>query len=58
MLSSFILIGGVLDLFKISRSEGYLHNRAIFDGDFYYASNFKEFANELKPHSFESTKYG
>ena len=44
--------------FKISRSEGYLHNRAIFDGDFYYASNFKEFANELKPHSFESTKYG
>jgi len=44
--------------FDIPQSRIYLHSRAIFDGDFYYSSNFKEFVNELKPHSFESTKYG
>ena len=44
--------------FDVPQSQIYLHNRAIFDGDFYYASNFKEFINELKPHSFESTEYG
>ena len=44
--------------FDIPQSQTYLHSRAIFDGDFYYASNFKEFINELKPHSFESTEYG
>ena len=44
--------------FDIPQSQTYLHSRAIFDGDFYYSSNFKEFVNELKPHSFEDTRYG
>ena len=44
--------------FQIPQSQTYLHSRAIFDGDFYYASNFKEFVNELKPYSFEDTQYG
>ena len=44
--------------FDISQSKNYLHSRAIFDGEFYYASNFQEFVNVLKPHSFESTRYG
>jgi len=44
--------------FKTSQSTIYLHNRAIFDGDFYYASNFQEFVNELKPNSFDNTEYG
>ena len=35
--------------FDIPQSQTYLHSRAIFDGDFYYASNFQEFVNELKP---------
>ena len=44
--------------FDIPQSQTYLHSRAIFEGDFYYSSNFKEFVNELKPYSFEDTQYG
>ena len=44
--------------FDIHQSKNYLHSRAIFDGEFYYTPNFQEFVNELKPHSFENTKYG
>ena len=44
--------------FDISHSRIYLHNRAIFDGEFYYTPNFQEFVNELKPNSFDNTKYG
>jgi len=46
------------DAFKLNKSAMYLHGRAIFDGDFYYAKNFKEFVNTLIPGFFESTKYG
>tara|TARA_B100001142_G_C14336901_1_gene656268 strand:- start:707 stop:1699 length:993 start_codon:yes stop_codon:yes gene_type:complete len=39
-------------------SKRYLQDRAIFSGEFYYAKNFKEFVNTIKPNSFDSTKYG
>jgi len=44
--------------FDQPKSKAYLQNRAIFSGEFYYAENFKEFVNTIKPNSFESTKYG
>ena len=44
--------------FDIHQSKNYLHSRAIFDGEFYYTPNFQEFVNELKPNSFDNTKYG
>jgi len=46
------------DAFKVKISENYLHSRAIFDGEFYYAKNFKEFVNTLIPNFFESIEYG
>jgi len=46
------------DAFDVSVSKRYLHDRAIFSGEFYYAENFKEFVNTIKPQSFESAKYG
>ena len=44
--------------FQVQKSKIYLHKRAIFDGEFYYAENFKEFVNTLVPDTFEDTKYG
>ena len=44
--------------FDVQKSKRYLFDRAIFKGQFYYAENFKEFVNSIKPNSFESTKYG
>ena len=51
----------VIDLpsaFDVDKSRAYLNARAIFDGKFYYAKNFQEFANLIKPNSFENTKFG
>lgn len=44
--------------FDADVSKRYLESRAIFDGEFYYAKNFKEFVNSIKPGTFDSTKYG
>ena len=46
--------------FDVNVSRVYLNARAIFDGEFYYAKNFKEFINTIKPDTFESAyvKYG
>ena len=44
--------------FDINKSKVYLHGRAIFDGEFYYAENFQEFVNSIKPGSFDNAKYG
>ena len=44
--------------FDVNLSKIYLHSRAIFEGEFYYTDNFKEFANTIRPGTFESTKYG
>ena len=44
--------------FDVQKSKSYLHQRAIFGGEFYYAENFKEFVNTLIPNTFEDTKYG
>jgi len=46
------------EAFSVPTSKQYLESRAIFDGKFYYAKNFKEFVNTIKPGTFESTKYG
>jgi len=51
----------VIDLpsaYDVSVSKHYLESRAIWEGKFYYAENFQEFVNTLKPGSFENTKYG
>ncbi len=51
----------VIDLpsaFDVPKAQQYLFDRAIFKGQFYYAKNFKEFVNSIKPNSFESIKYG
>ena len=51
----------VIDLpsaYDVAQSKAYLHSRAIFDGKFFYTSNFQEFANTIKPGSFEDTKFG
>ena len=44
--------------FDVDVSKRYLNTREIFEGKFYYAENFQEFVNTLKPGSFENTKYG
>ena len=44
--------------FDVNASKIYLHGRAIFDGEFYYCENFKEFANTIRPGTFDSIKYG
>ena len=44
--------------FDINISKNYLESRAIFSGKFFYAKNFKEFVNKIKPGTFESVKYG
>jgi len=38
--------------FMVSRSRDYLETRAIFKGEFYYAENFQEFVNTIKPDTF------
>jgi transcription elongation factor Elf1 len=51
----------VIDLpnaFDVCKSRNYLETRAIFRGDFFYAENFQEFVNSIKPHSFSSPQYG
>lgn len=51
----------VIDLpsaFLVSRSKEYLETRAIFRGEFYYAKNFMEFVNTIKPDTFKSINYG
>jgi transcription elongation factor Elf1 len=44
--------------FIVTRSKNYLEKRAIFKGDFYYAENFQEFVNTIKPDTFPNTVYG
>ena len=44
--------------FMVTRSKNYLEQRAIFKGEFYYAENFQEFVNTLKPNTFKSTQFG
>ena len=44
--------------FDVDVSKRYLNTRAIFEGKFYYAENFQEFVNTIKPGSFENTRYG
>ena len=44
--------------FDVNVSKIYLHGRAIFDGVFYYTENFKEFANTIRPGTFENANYG
>ena len=46
--------------FDVNVSRSYLNARAIFEGEFYYAENFKEFINTIKPDTFEEAyvKYG
>ena len=44
--------------FKVDISRRYLESRAIFSGNFYYAENFQEFVNTIKPGSFDNTRYG
>tara|TARA_B100000683_G_scaffold38778_1_gene34172 strand:+ start:177 stop:1163 length:987 start_codon:yes stop_codon:yes gene_type:complete len=44
--------------YSVEKSRIYLESRAIFDGKFYYAENFQEFANTIKPNAFEETRYG
>ena len=46
------------DAFSVSKSKHYLESRAISSGTFYYAENFQEFVNTLKPGSFEYPEYG
>tara|TARA_E500000318_G_scaffold283_1_gene367 strand:+ start:10220 stop:11212 length:993 start_codon:yes stop_codon:yes gene_type:complete len=46
------------DAFDISISKKYLESRSIFSGSFYYAKNFKEFVNTLKPGTFKDVEFG
>jgi transcription elongation factor Elf1 len=46
------------DAFSVGKSKRYLMNRAIFNGEFYYAENFQEFVNMIKPNTFLDTRYG
>ena len=43
--------------FDILSSQSYLHGRAIFEGDFYYARRFKEFVNTIKPKFFDDLSF-
>jgi len=44
--------------FSVDISKHYLESRAILSGKFYYAKNFQEFVNSIKPGSFEHPKFG
>ena len=46
------------DAFSVGSSKRYLMDRAIFKGEFYYAENFQEFVNTIKPGSFDKPEYG
>ena len=51
----------VIDLpsaFNVALSKHYLESRAILSGNFYYAKNFQEFVNSIKPGSFEHPNFG
>ena len=51
----------VIDLpsaFSVVLSKHYLESRAILSGNFYYAENFQEFVNSIKPGSFEHPNFG
>ena len=43
--------------FDVKESEVYLHRRAIFGGNFYYAQKFKQFVNTLIPNKFTDLDY-
>ena len=43
--------------FDVKESEVYLHRRAIFGGNFYYAQKFKQFVNTLVPNKFTDLDY-
>ena len=43
--------------FDVKESEVYLHRRAIFGGNFYYAQKFKKFVNTLVPNKFTDLDY-
>ena len=43
--------------FSVKESEIYLHQRAIFDGNFYYTKQFKKFVNTLVPNKFTDLEY-
>ena len=44
--------------FSVDLSKHYLESRAILSGNFYYAENFQEFVNSIKPGSFEHPNFG
>ena len=44
--------------FSVALSKHYLESRAIMSGNFYYAENFQEFVNSIKPGSFEHPNFG
>ena len=44
--------------FSVALSKHYLESRAILSGNFYYAENFQEFVNSIKPGSFEHPNFG
>ena len=44
--------------FLESRSKEYLESRAIFSGEFYFARNFMEFVNTIKPNTFKTVQFG
>ena len=46
------------DAFSVDKSRHYLESRAIFSGKFYYAENFQEFVNTIKPGSYGHPKFG
>jgi transcription elongation factor Elf1 len=46
------------DAFSVDVSRDYLETRAIFKGKYFYAKNFQEFVNSIKPDTFPNTKYG
>ena len=46
------------DAFSVHKSKHYLESRAIFSGKFYYAENFQEFVNTIKPGSYKHPKFG
>ena len=46
------------DAFSVDLSKRYLMDRAIFTGTYFYAENFQEFVNCIKPGSFDNPKFG
>ena len=46
------------DAFSVDKTKHYLESRAILSGKFYYAKNFQEFVNTVKPGSFGHPEFG